>query len=518
MFEVLDPELADWLADVPEPEWDEHPVYSSMISDAERLRNLAALPPASRPTAELAGLDARGLSPADRIELLTALHEQQNWLAAAQLRVLAEIEAADGTKLNLAQEAVSLALQIPVRAAQTKLRSARTLTRELPRTLNLLTAGRISAGHAQAIIEGCWRLTPELAGPFEDRVAQRADQQTIPQLRQGIRRAELLLDPGTAEQRQYRALADRRVGFQPAADGMVELPVLLGAPEGQAIFTRLTAAATLLPAQDPRSMDQKRADLLVDAVLSGLPGDALPELQGRRPAIQVTVSADTLLGLDDQPAELTGYGPITAETARRLAANQSGTWRRLLTDPDTGELLDISANRYRPSQRLRDFINARDDVCSFPTCNQPGYRCEHEHITSYLQGGLTCRQNTALTCKRHNLCKIGTAWSYRRNADGSFCWTTDTGHRYTSQPPGHRSVARDQPSDQPAEPPSRRRLHAEQDRAYRTALQRQQGQLAEARRSADRERISNARNALRAIRLRRRCELEHRADPDQPPF
>ena len=59
-------------------------------------------------------------------------------------------------------------------------------------------------------------------------------------------------------------------------------------------------------------MDQQRADLLVDAVLSGLPDGGLPPMRGRRPAIQVVVSADTLLGLDDQPAHLTGYGPISA--------------------------------------------------------------------------------------------------------------------------------------------------------------------------------------------------------------
>ena len=157
-------------------------------------------------------------------------------------------------------------------------------------------------------------------------------------------------------------------------------------------------------------MDQKRADLLVDAVLSGLPVDGLPVLQGRRPSINVVVSADTLLGLDDQPAHLTGYGPITAETARRLAADESGTWRRLLTDPDTGALLDISEHRYRPPQRLRDFVSARDDVCAFPTCNQPGYRCEYEHTIAFSAGGSTCRCNGALACRRHNQCKLDTGW------------------------------------------------------------------------------------------------------------
>ncbi|MDQ1742931.1 MAG: hypothetical protein QOE23_1270 [Pseudonocardiales bacterium] len=426
VIDILDAELASWLADAPEPDWAEHPVYSSMVSSTERLAQLVALPPASRPTGELALFDPAVLSAADRIDLVAALQEQKNWLDAVQARVLAEIDAADTSPLNLSQEAVSLALKVPVLTAQRKLRTSRTLVRELPRTLALLTAGEITERHAQLITETSWRLDTELIEQFDRLVTERAADQTVSQLRQSVSRAELALDPATAQQRHIRALADRRVGFQPAADGMAELPVLVGAVEGQLIFTRLTAAATLLPAADARTMDQKRADLLVDAVLSGLPPGALPVLQGRRPAIQVVVGADTLLQLDDEPAHLVGYGPITAETARRLAADESGTWRRLLTDPDTGQLLDISADRYRPSQRLRDYVTARDGVCAFPTCNQPGYRCEYEHVTAFGRGGRTCRSNGALACRRHNLCKAGTGWRYRRNSDGSFTWIDDT--------------------------------------------------------------------------------------------
>jgi hypothetical protein len=193
----------------------------------------------------------------------------------------------------------------------------------------------------------------------------------VPQLKRRVRRTVLALDPSTAEQRHERALADRRVEYHPGDDGMATLTALLPAPEAQLIYTRLTAATGLLPAQDARTRDQQRADLLVDAMLSGLPLDALPTVQGRRPSIQITVSADTLLGMNDQPAHLTGYGPITAGSARRLAADSSGTWRRLLTDPDTGALLDIGQRRYRPPQRLRDYLNARDDVCAFPPVSNP---------------------------------------------------------------------------------------------------------------------------------------------------
>lgn len=423
------------VADFPEPEWSEQPVDAELAPAAERLIQLLELPPAARPTGEIARFEPRRLSPGSRIDLLTLLEQQKHWLDSVQQQVLAEIEAADASELNLSQEAVSLALGIVTRTAQTKLKTASLLVRELPDTLALLHAGKVSYRHAEVICEQAWSLAPELVAEFEALALARATDQTVGQLRQAARRAVARIDPANAEGRHQQAITGRKVGFQPCEDGMVLLPVLLDAPQGQLIFTRLTAAATLLPAADHRTMDQKRADLLVDAVLSGLPHDALPELQGRRPSIQIVVAADTLLGLDDEPGDLAGYGPITAATARRYAADESGTWRRLLTDPDTGALLDLGRDSYRPVQRLRDFVWARDSVCCFPTCGQPGYRCEFEHIVAFSQGGQTCRCGGALACKRHNLCKINTGWQYRRLPDGSYRWTDDTGHEYTGHPP-----------------------------------------------------------------------------------
>ena len=409
----------------------------SDLDDSAVLACVQGEHPAFRSGAELDRIDPGALSAAERVDLLAVLEEQRRWFEAAQLRVLAAMQEHDRSLLGLAQESVSLALQVPLRTAQGKLAQARTLVSELPKTLAAMAGGSISGEHARVLAEAVWQLPdPARAASLEQAVLPPLlDGRcvTVSQFRQRVRRAAMKLDPATAEERHQRALADRTVSYLPADDGMTCLSVLLGAPEAQLIYTRLTTAATLLPADDPRTMDQRRADLLVDAVLSGLPVDGLPVLQGRRPAIQVVVSADTLLGLDDQPAQLTGYGPITAQTARRLAADRSGTWRRLLTDPDTGALLDIGKHRYRPVQRLRDFVSARDVVCAFPTCNQPGYRCEYEHIQPFSQGGPTSRRNAGLACHRHNLAKQhGTGWNYRRNHDSSFTWTTNTGHRYTS--------------------------------------------------------------------------------------
>ncbi|HJQ02996.1 MAG TPA: DUF222 domain-containing protein [Jatrophihabitans sp.] len=396
--------------------------------------------PAFRSGAELDRIDPTVLSAGEQVDLLVVLEEQRRWFEAAQLRVLATIAAGDRSALGLSQEAVSLALQLPLRTAQSRLAQAETVVAELPATLAAVTAGSISAAHATVLAEAVWRLPddPGLPAALEAAVLPdvlAAGCVTVPQLRRRVRRALLALDPATAEQRHQQALVDRRVDYHPGEDGMASLTAHLPAPEAQLLYTRLTAAAGLLPAADPRTLDQQRADLLIDAMLSGLPQDALPQVQGRRPAIQVTVAADTLLGLDDQPGHLTGYGPITAQQARRLAAEESGSWRRLLTDPDTGALLDISQHRYRPPQRLRDYLAARDDSCAFPTCQQPAHRCEPDHTTPFNHGGPTRRDNLALTCPRHNRTKTtGTGWTYRHNRDGTFTWTTATRHHYTGPP------------------------------------------------------------------------------------
>jgi len=62
---------------------------------------------------------------------------------------------------------------------------------------------------------------------------------------------------------------------------------------------------------------------------------------------QVIIDLPTLLGLADNPGELAGVGPIPAEVARALAADDGATRRRLVVEPVTGALLDYGASVYR---------------------------------------------------------------------------------------------------------------------------------------------------------------------------
>jgi hypothetical protein len=354
---------------------------------------------------------------------LRSLESRIASLQAEKARVIAELDRRDTTPERWVQERISVALRVSPIQVRTIVAHSRALVSSLPATLRGFASGALTERKATLIAEASWRLPTALLDAFEERVLRRAHLQTPRQLSQTIARALIRLDPASAEQRRQRATAERDVCFAHLDDGMAELRIVHSADTIQAIRARLDTARTSLPKQDSRTAGQQRADLCVDAILASLGHDALPEVQGRRPTIQVVVAATTLLGADDEPGHLGGYGPITAQMARELAADPTGTWRRLLTDPSTGHLLDAGARTYRPSQHLIDFLTARDGGCSFPTCHAPPERCEIEHCVPFNLGGPTTPSNTALTCHRHNeIKKADGPWSYTINDDTS-TWT-----------------------------------------------------------------------------------------------
>jgi 5-methylcytosine-specific restriction endonuclease McrA len=159
----------------------------------------------------------------------------------------------------------------------------------------------------------------------------------------------------------------------------------------------------------------------------------LPEQHGQRPAISVTVSLSTLLGCDDQPAHLDGYGPITAAMVRRIATDQSGTWRRLVTD-DTGQLLDYGRKTYRPPANLTNHVITRDHTCRFPGCRRPARLCDLDHGDAWRAGGETNSDNVAALCQRHHNAKHDAGWRVKLRSDRRYEWASPTGHTYVKPP------------------------------------------------------------------------------------
>src|SRR5690625_1933346 len=88
-------------------------------------------------------------------------------------------------------------------------------------------------------------------------------------------------------------------------------------------------------------------------------GLRLQNTRGKPVTVNVTVPYSTLIGIDDHPGQLAGYGTITADVARRIAA--AGTWRRILTDPVNGAPLDYGRTRYEPPPALAAFIALRSE-------------------------------------------------------------------------------------------------------------------------------------------------------------
>lgn len=163
-----------------------------------------------------------------------------------------------------------------------------------------------------------------------------------------------------------------------------------------------------------------------------------------KPQIRVTVSADMLLGLDDSPGQLQGYGPIPADIAAQLATD--ATWQRLVTDPVTGILTDYSTTTYQPGKILRQAIAARDHTCCFLQCDRPAHWADLDHIVPFDHHldpagqppgtpGQTRAQNLQPLCRAHHLAKTHHGWKVTRGPEsGVTTWTAPTGHTYTRPP------------------------------------------------------------------------------------
>ncbi len=149
----------------------------------------------------------------------------------------------------------------------------------------------------------------------------------------------------------------------------------------------------------------------------------------RKPVtINVTIDLPTLLNMAENPGQLSGYGPIPASLARELAAD--GNWKRFITDPTSGELLDIGRKSYRPSQHLVDFLIARDRTCRFPGCRYPAHRSDIDHVTPWDEGGETTPENLGSLCRRHHRLKTYGGWKVTSSSDGSCEWISPTGKHY----------------------------------------------------------------------------------------
>lgn len=449
--------------------------------------DVAVLLTAAPGIATLAGLiaiDPRTLIPAARVDYLAALERQTSWLQAAMQRAIvavAGIEAtiADGPFGGVDEserEDVSSALRLSAGTAQMRIDVARTLVNHLPQTCSALATGEISPAHATVIAKETASAIRDGLSEFavfsiEERAISYAEFHTPSQVAQQVRTAIAKFAPETFEEVVERARDSRRVSCYNDIDGMSTVVAILPAEDAQTVMKAIEAfivrsdradsssAGSRLAtkdsrsadassensadvygksedargkgatAKDSRSADMKRADALTAIAGFALASKLEDVALHRRPiTINVTIDLPTLLGLSENPGQLAGYGAIPASVARALASD--GKWRRFITDPQTGVLLDYGRQTYEPPQGLIDFLIARDRTCRFPGCRRSAALSDLDHAQSWEDGGTTSLDNLGALCRRHHQLKTHGGWKIESRADGSCTWTSPLGKIY----------------------------------------------------------------------------------------
>lgn len=429
--------------------------------------------------ASIARLDA--MTAAFHDELVATAYREGAAEYAARLTHLPPAQRREWGARGMLSE-LAAALRIPERTLARRLARQAALA-AFPRFREANANGLVSSWHCDVMLDVFRSVPDEDALAAADRaLLGTAVAATASELRIAARRWRARHVPRTAEERR-RNLADRTVDLMPADDDLCLLTALLPAPQAMAIYHRLDdVAAKAQAAGDGRTRPQLRADAMCEVLLgevgepvagdaavqrmsggdvvepaagdratgratggtagSGAPSGAVraggvppvPEwVRGITPTVVLTVPVLSLLGHDDEPADLQGFGPIDIVTAARLAA-RAPSFIRVLTHPETGAVLSVGRDRYRVPADLRTALAIRDETCRFPGCRRRAVRCDVDHSTAWEDGGCTEIDNLELLCRMHHRLKHELGWTVTHDGGGVLTWRSPAGVRYRSEP------------------------------------------------------------------------------------
>jgi hypothetical protein len=422
------------------------------IADCARAETVAA----ARRLAAIAELVARRADgPTD-----CAHWSCDNWDAMA-----AEVAAAQGISHAMASGQTYLAVALRDR---------------LPKVAALFAEGTISARLASAIV---WH-TDLIKDPDTMRLvdsalasdAARFGPMSVTKTAQAIDAIVDRHDPA-ALRRSRAGARGRHVTIGPAErdSGTAALWGSLLATDAAVLDRRLVQMAEQVCDDDPRTLDQRRADALgalaagAEHLACGCGSAGCPagaEADGRATSVVVHVVAEAS-ALDAAPDPHTSgervSRPITPETTlaealapdpepdmpaapRPPAAHLIGGGT--LPAPMVAELIrngakvrplrhpaDAQPERgYRPSAQLERFIRCRDTTCRFPGCDRPAEFADIDHTIPYPLG-TTHASNLKCLCRKHHLLKtFSTGWRDEQWPDATIVWTSPTGQKYVTHP------------------------------------------------------------------------------------
>ena len=364
-------------------------------------------------------------------------HEWDRVREEAAQAAASEIEAATGLGYGECRARVAFALADEESTATVRAR---------------MHSGDLSSYRARMLFEETRHCPPAVADGIAQRVLDAGDPAgplSHRRLRRRLRRQLVLHDSDYPRRKRAESIARRRVEADLRPDGTGWLDISGEGERVVAAMERVEAIARRLRAEgrsDLRAHEAICSDVALDLLLYGwVPDDEPYRSLGRSPAahVTVTVSLATLLGATDGTGEIPGHGFVQAHHVREIATAAGSIWRRLVTDPATGAMLDLGTERYVPTPRMRELVVHRDGVCRGPGCETEARRCDLDHEIEWPLGP-THTGNLAAKHRRHHNLKTRRWWTSTMTPDGVVHWRTSSGRTYTTRPHVY-----DDPADQP---------------------------------------------------------------------
>ncbi len=311
--------------------------------------------------------DARALDDQQLVDELTGVACGIRALQAQQAAIITEVDSrirALGYPMSGTAETVAVTLAMSPRSAEhlTDI-SVELCSREV--VWAALADGRIDWVKAQRIIDELHEVPDPRREHLELLAIEYALDHTPHQLRRYLLALTCDHDPDATM--RNKALDNRGVSVTPRGHGMADINAYVSVEVAEAFIQALEALAAKPDCPDPylqgdhRTKDQRCAD----ALAGFLTAHCTYQIN-----VDVVIPADTLIGDNDHHAESARLGPITSELARTLCFSPDARWRRLVTDPLTGRLIDMSTEKYRIPERIRNAVKTRDLTCRFPGCHR----------------------------------------------------------------------------------------------------------------------------------------------------
>jgi hypothetical protein len=444
--------------------------------DASDLGVLAGIDPAALPSKDLQ------LVYAQRVDAVAALVASRQVLATAALAG-GESSGVYLDEVHVETE-VSLARRISPMAAGFEIETARVLQSTFPAFLTALSEGRVSSAHCRKLVELTRPVTDEAAlAVIGAKALPKAQRLTVGLFARQVGKLIAEHDPDAAARMLEKVKHDRDVFLRRLPDGLGQFVYTDSWPRAKAVFERVArdGKATRAARRAGRNASVKsrkkatrkviregewadtaaacRADAFAARLLGSEAVDGSVVLD---PSTNVTVECQlvidlpTLRGEADHVALLDGT-PVPGVIGRELA-RQASHFRRMVTDPVTGHLLDYGRRRYQADD-VRDFVLHRDGACRIPTCGIHAHsRLEADHAEAFPDGDTSSANLGALDTTHHQLKTNGYLDITDSAADGSAILTTLWGQRIHIPAPDFLrepdpSTWRPDPPESPEDPP-----------------------------------------------------------------